>query len=168
MAKPLNSVSSKPMMIVAMYQGPCGLGEVQRNLDNMKQQMASAKAMGADVIVFPELFTCGYMLSNDRMRDLAEKKDGKIFMELSQCAKNNDIGVLYGYSELETNSHIYNSVQFINKSGVSLSNYRKTHLWRRSTDVEKVFTPGEDFAEPFEFCGMKVGLLICYDLRSTV
>lgn len=164
MEKPLSNASRKSMT-VAMYQGPCELGDVQRNLDNMKQQMASAKAMGADVIAFPELFTCGYMLSNDRMRELAERKDGKSFMELSHSARNIDIGVLYGYCELdETNGHIYDSAQFIDKSGVSLSNYRKTHLWLSSTDVERVFTPGIDFTEPFEFCGMKVGLLICYDL----
>lgn len=163
MAEPM---TRKPVT-VAMYQGACAkLGKVQKNLEKMKQQMVLAKKMGADVIVFPELFTSGYMLSNDRMKELAEVKNGKSFLDLSDYAKENEIGVLYGYPELnEANGHVYNSAQFIDKNGASLSNYQKTHLWIDSTNVEKVFTAGETFAEIFEFCGMKVGLLICYDVE---
>ena len=108
-----------------------------------------------------------YMLSNEQMKELAERKDGKIFLELSQCARSNDIGILYGYPELDEVSGLnvyYNSIQFIDKCGRPLANYRKIHLWIDSTNVERMFTPGEKF-EVVEFCGMKMGLLICYDVE---
>ncbi len=159
-------MNRKPVTI-AMFQGAPELGEVQNNVNKMKNQMVEAKKMGADCIVFPELFTSGYMLNNDCMnndcmKELAERKDGKSFVELSQCARSNEIGVLYGYPELD--GSIYNSVQFIDKSGNRLANYRKMHLWIDSTNIERVFTPGDTF-EMVEFCGLKIGLLICYDVE---
>ena len=55
--------------------------------------MVLAKRMEADVIVFPELFTTGYTLSSDQMKELAEIRDGRTFLELSRCAGSNEIGV---------------------------------------------------------------------------
>ena len=141
---------------IAMFQGTPDLGEVQKNVESMKAQIIQAKKMGADVIVFPELYTSGYKLNNDLMKELAEKKDGKTFFELSECARSNNIGVLYGYPELDyahtSNDYVYyNSVQFIDKCGVALANYRKMHLWLHETDMERVFTPGNDFAKVFKF-----------------
>ena len=44
---------------VAMFQGVSELGDVQKNVNKMKKQVVQAKKMGADLIVFPELFTSG-------------------------------------------------------------------------------------------------------------
>ena len=148
---------------VAIYQGSAEFGSVNANLDKMKEQIKEAKKLGADVIVFPELFTTGYFLSRELMRELAEKRDGNSFSELSACARENDIGVLYGYPELSENL-VYNTVQFLDKSGNSLENYRKNHPWiEHTTSIETVFTPGDRLSNVFEFCGLKIGLCICYE-----
>ena len=153
---------------IAVFQGYAELGKLKCNLYKMKEKMLEAKERGADLIAFPELFTTGYFLNNDRMKELAEEKDGNTFLQLSQYAKATAIAVLYGYPELEVSDGkkaYYNSVQFIDKDGSSLANYRKTHLWIGFDNVEGVFTPGKKLSEVFEFCGVKIGLLICYDVE---
>lgn len=159
---------SKVPLTVALFQGEAVLGDLQANLEKMKRQMKEAKTMGADLIVFPELFTTGYRLSADQMKEKAESKGGQTFLELSACAREMDIAVLYGYPELEENSGSkahYNSVQFIDKDGTPLQNYRKTHLWIDHYNTEAVFTPGEALGNVFEFRGVKIGLLICFDVE---
>ena len=157
--------TQKGSISVAIYQGSAENGNVHANLDKMKEQIKAAKKLGADVIVFPELFTTGYFLSRELMRELAEKKNGRFFSELSACARENDIGVLYGYPELSEDL-VYNSAQFLDKSGNSLENYRKAHLWTlEDNSIEFMFTPGDKLSSVFEFCGVKIGLCICYDVE---
>lgn len=164
MAEP--EAEAENSITVALFQGYAEAGDVRRNVDTMKGRMREAKELGADVIVFPELFASDYYLTHDQMRQLAQASSGSIFLELSEHARETGIGVLYGYPELD-NSKIYNSVQFIDKSGKSLANYRKTHLWLidPSDNTEEVFEPGDDLSNVFEFCGVKIGLLICFDVE---
>lgn len=146
---PEQELPKKPMAL-AMFQGGAEAGNLQANVQKMRTKMLQAKKMGADVIVFPELFTTGYRVSHDCMRELAQKKDGKTFLELSQCAREMDIAVLYGYPELvetppEEEKVYYNSAQFIDKGGKSLANYQKTHPWIEEDNVEGAFKAGESF-----------------------
>ena len=163
-------IFSKVELTVALFQGlgDDKLGEVQYRLEKMKCQMSKAKEGGADLLVFPELFTTGYSLSHDRVRELAEDKSGNIFQQLSRHAVESGIAVLYGYPEVveeENGSRVYhNSVQFIDRAGTSLSNYRKSHLWLNEGNIEGIYTPGSSL-DVFEFHGVKIGLLICYDVE---
>lgn len=153
-------------ILVAMYQGCAEDGNLQSNVRKIKDKVLEAKKLAADVIVFPELFTTGYNLSHDCMRELAEMKDGRTFMELSKSAREIGIAILYGYPELVENDGVvyYNSAQFIDKDGKSRANYRKTHPWIEK-NVEGAFKPGESFSPVFDFCGVKIGLLICFDVE---
>jgi predicted amidohydrolase len=44
-----------------------------------------------------------------------------------------------------------------------VANYRKTHLW--GNYEKSYFTPGNVFLEPFEFEGIKISMLICFDIE---
>ncbi len=78
------------------------------------------------------------------------------------------VGILYGYPEkvnkTAQGSIYYNSAQLINNSGQSILNHRKVHLWI-DHGWEKVFTPAERFSEVVDFCGFKIGVLICFDVE---
>lgn len=163
----MDSPAAENSITIAIFQGHAELGEVRSNVENMKKQIKEAKKRGADLVVFPELFTTGYFLSREVMRKLAEKQDGSTFLELSECARETGIGVLYGYPELSASGdNVYNTIQFLDKSGKSLENYRKCHPWiEHATSIETVFTPGDRLSNIFEFCGVKIGLLICYDVE---
>lgn len=74
----------------------------------------------------------------------------------------------YRYAEFEgdappTARRVYNSVQFVGRDGASLANYRKTHLWQKYEKAH--FVPGDALAPVVDFDGVRVGLLICYDVE---
>ena len=79
-----------------------------------------------------------------------------------------NIAVLYGYPEVDRSSGTpvyYNSAQLIDKDGSSLTNYHKTHPAIDADGYEKVFKAGTSFAEITECCGVKIGVLICFDVE---
>ena len=166
MATPATTTDGK--VVVALYQACCTPGDVSANLAVMKEQMRRASLVGASLIIFPETFTTGYYLPKGptEFKQLAEPQDGPSFKELAATTKQFGIAVIYGYPELVSNGEsavYYNSCQFVDECGVSLANYRKTHLWPLLD--KEIFTQGEEFAKVVDFRGLKIGLLICYDVE---
>ncbi len=158
--------NSSSFITVGLFQGHSEVGKKDLNIIKIKKCMSEAKRRGADVVVFPELFTTGYMLlPHDLVKQFAEDKSGATFRELSCHAKETNIAVLYGYPEVvekENEKLYYNSAQFIDKDGLSLANYSKTHLWIDEEGIEAAYTPGSTL-DVFDFCGFKIGILICFD-----
>ena len=50
-------------LTVTIYQGSAELGNKENNISKMKELMVEAKMKDADVVVFPELFTTGYVVT---------------------------------------------------------------------------------------------------------
>ena len=138
------------------------------NVPKMKEQVSKASAVGAELLIFPELFLSGYHVPGEEMKKLAEERDGPSFRELSRTARESNIAVLYGYPEVDRSSGApvyYNSAQLIDRDGTSLVNYHKTHLWIDQNGYEKVFRPGNSLSKIVECCGVKIGILICFDME---
>ena len=169
----INSMDvEKKRITVALFQGNAKDGDVEFNLDMMKEQIHRAASAGAELIIFPELFLSGYHVPAEEMKMVAEQRDGPSFQELSKTAKESNIAVLYGYPQVDQSNGspvYYNSAQLIDRDGSSLVNYNKTHLWipPEPPQFELVFTPGRQFQGPVECCGMRIGVLICMDLSIT-
>ena len=155
-------------LALAAFQGQSKNGDVSFNLKRMKEQMNKASAVGAEMILFPELFLSGYCVPAEQMKKMAEERNGPSFQELSKAAKEANIAVLYGYPEVDRSSGsevFYNSAQLIDKDGSALANYRKTHMWIDDMGYEKVFKAGNAFEEIVNCCGVKIGILICFDIE---
>ena len=150
--------------LIAAFQGKSIACSLQDNLKTMRKQMEVAAKAGASLIVFPELFTTGYYLEPEQMRNLSEQNTGSTFQQISQWSKELGIAVLYGYPEQDNingSTVYYNSAMFVGSDGSALGNYRKQHLWVKK---EEVFTPGDQqLIVTYE--GMKIGVLICYDVE---
>jgi predicted amidohydrolase len=145
---------------IAAYQGWGVRGDAARALAVMRRVAHRASEAGARLVVFPELFLRGYDLGED-VAGHAEHADGPAAAEVARIAAGSRISVLYGYPE-RAKGRIYNSAQLIDRSGRSVANYRKTHLygaWER-----RVFTPGDALVTA-EIDGLRLGILICYDVE---
>ena len=57
---------------------------------------------------------------------------------------------------------LFNSVAVIGPDGRIAGTYRKLHLFGRERDV---FTPGDHGLPVFEIAGLRLGVVVCYDLR---
>lgn len=116
---------------------------------------------GAGLLVCPEMFLTGYAIGEDVAR-LAEAADGAAAGAVAEIAVRHGVAVLYGYPERD-GDRVFNSAQLIGPDGTRLANYRKTHLFG---DFERAhFTPGERPVVQADLGGLRVGIVICYDVE---
>lgn len=136
---------------------------LEDNLHRLRQEAFKAQAAGAQLLVTPEMYTSGYNIGLHAVRHLAEPVDGPTARCLAALAREAGIALLYGYPERGPDGRIYNSVQLLDDQGVSLLNYRKTHLFGELDRA--MFSPGEQACAVVELHGWSLGVLICYDLE---
>ncbi len=150
-----------PALRTALLQSSGQLGSVAENLTALDEAAGRAAAQGAGLLVAPELFLTGYAIGDDIAR-LAEAADGPSATAIAEIAVRHRVGVVYGYPEREGDV-VFNSAQLIGPDGARLANYRKTHLF--GCFERDAFTPGEQPVVQAELGGVRVGLMICYDVE---
>ena len=113
----------------------------------------------ADLVVLPELFTTGYLFSSaQQLRPLAEPVGGATTQWLCQLAHQMDAHVVAGIAEVD-GENLFNTAVVVNAHGV-VGKHRKLHLTR----LEKpLFAPG-DTLEVFDVGGVRMGVLMCFDI----
>lgn len=147
-------------MKVAIYQGPGRQTRVDENLEIIRNSASAAAGQGAKLIIFPELFLSGYNIG-DAVIDLAESARGQAIRKASDIARKTHIALIYGYPERFEKS-VYNAAILIDHNGHTLANYRKTHLFGNH---EKHLFQAGDALVVAELEGLKIGILICYDIE---
>ncbi|WAM00061.1 carbon-nitrogen hydrolase family protein [Streptomyces sp. Je 1-369] len=148
-------------MRTALLQSSGQPGSVDANLAALDDAAGRAAAAGAGLLVAPELHLTGYAIGDDIAR-LAEPADGESAKAVAEIAARHEVGVVYGYPEREGDL-VFNSVQLIGPDGARLANYRKTHLF--GGFERDSFTPGEQSVVQAELGGVRIGLMICYDVE---
>jgi N-carbamoylputrescine amidase len=116
-----------------------------------------AKDVSADILVFPELASCGYMYSSRREAEPYADPATRL-RPIAALARSLGRLVVGGFVE-RTEGGLYDSAFAAGPAGVTI--YRKIHLWNRET---LIFQPGSQ-PSLLEFDGHRIGLEICYDLQ---
>jgi 5-aminopentanamidase len=147
-------------MKIAIYQTESTVENIEENLIRMQSVARQAALEGAHLLIFPELFLTGYNIG-DATIELAQAVDGAATRKAAAIAKENGIALLYGYPE-RWGGNIYNAAVLIDSNGEILANYRKAHLF--GTEENRLFQKG-DALVAVELGGIKIGLLICYDVE---
>lgn len=148
---------------LALWQTTGHPADVAANLGALQPTAQAAAAAGAQLLLCPECWLCGYNIG-DRVGQLAEPRTGPSAQRIAEIARRHHIAIVYGYAERDPESgRIYNSVLALGPDGAPLAHYRKTHLFGAAERA--AFEPGDRFEPPFEFGGFKIGLLICYDVE---
>lgn len=145
----------------ALLQSSGRPGSVAENLKELDDAAGRAAKAGAGLLICPEMFLTGYAIGEE-MPVLAEPADGPGARSVAEIAERHGIAVMYGYPERE-GELIFNSARLIARDGSSLANYRKTHLF--GCFEQRWFTPGEQQVVQAELDGVRVGMLICYDVE---
>ena len=143
---------------------PCD--SLDKNLEKGIDYCRRAKALGADIALFPEMWSNGYRIYD---RPVDEWKAEAISVE-SDFVKAfgvlaGEINMAVGITLLEKyENHPRNSMVLFDRFGRQQFTYAKVHTC--DFDVERHLTPGEDFhvASLDTACGeVKVGAMICFD-----
>ena len=144
-------------MKIAIIQYAPRFGEVDENLDRLRSMVADVEA---DVFLFPELFSTGYLFKDKaELRSLAEPfLGGPTHRFLEGLARDKDAAVLGGFPELAGES-LFNSAAFVLPDG-NATLYRKIHLFSKE---KLIFDPGDMPFRVVEFRGARLGIMICFD-----
>lgn len=148
-------------MRTALLQSSGRPGSVAGNLKVLDEAAGRAADAGAGLLVVPEMFLTGYAIGDDIAR-LAEPADGDSAGAIAETAGRHGLAVAYGYPE-RAGEHVFNAAQLISADGVRLANYRKTHLF--GCFERDHFTPGEQPVVQADLGGLRVGIMICYDVE---
>ncbi|MER7678086.1 carbon-nitrogen hydrolase family protein [Streptomyces sp. NPDC096934] len=148
-------------MRTALLQSSGRPGSVVENLKVLDEAAGRAAAAGAGLLAAPEMFLTGYAIGDDIGR-LAEPADGEAADAIAEIATRHGVAVAYGYPE-RSGERVHNSAQLISADGTRLANYRKTHLF--GCFERDHFTPGDQPVVQAELNGLRVGLMICYDVE---
>ncbi|WP_432067673.1 carbon-nitrogen hydrolase family protein [Streptomyces sp. C10-9-1] len=150
-----------PPLRTALLQSSGRPGDVTANLKVLDEAAACAAEARAGLLVCPELFLTGYAIG-DAVPRLAEPADGPGAAAVAEIAVRHGLAVHYGYPE-RSGELVHNSAQLIGPDGARLANYRKTHLF--GCFEQEHFTPGDRTVVQAELDGVRIGLLICYDVE---
>ncbi len=149
--------------VIAVAQLAITVGEPDANRQAAAGAVAEAAAVGARLMVLPELCDSGYVFdSADEARGLAAPAgDSVTLRQWRSLAGQHRLVIVGGFCELGADGRLYNSAALVDPSGTRAV-YRKAHLW----DKEKlVFTPGEAPPPVVDTEVGRVGVMICYDLE---
>ena len=156
---PWESDSVRPLRI-ALVQLPAHEDDVSGSTEAGLAAVAEAAGLGADVVLFPEMWHTGYSMKD---LSLAEPVDGPFVGAFRQAARDHDVAVVATLLE-RVGSGVRNTAVLIDRTGDVRLVYAKVHTC--AFDLEKVLEPGDSFpvAELVTESGpVKVGIMICYD-----
>lgn len=165
---------------VAMLQmNPDGFN-VENNLKKGEEYCRKAKELGADVVLFPEIWSLGYSryhwensaqytpekfpLSFEEWKNSAMGHDSKFVAHFRNLAKELEMAIAITYLE-KWEGLPRNSVSLIDANGEIKMTYAKVHTSDMKL-TESNCTPGDDFYVCDLQVGnetIKVGAMICFD-----
>jgi len=115
-----------------------------------------------DIIVLPEMWTTAYTL--DSLEEVADRDGEPTKSFLSELSSRLNVNIIGGSIANKIGDEFYNTAFVYNRSGQLVYEYSKVHLVPMLNE-HHYLTGGKQAPEVFELEGIKMGLIICYDLR---
>lgn len=151
-----------PTLRVAACQIDPQLGEVEANLERISRGVADAAAAGAVLAVLPEASVTGYAFASlDEGRAVARRAGVVAGETIASLAALHGLTVICGTLEA-VGDEVFNAALLATPDGRRYT-YRKMHL--PFLGIDRFATPGPDAPSVVEVDGLRIGILICYDLR---
>lgn len=157
---------------VAILQYPIVWGDKKANLQAAERRINRLKGK-ADIALLPEMFTTGFCTDHP---ELAETSDGGTIRFLQRLANQSGVAIvssficedevvtqLNGSEQIQT--QLFNRGFFVRPNDTPIF-IDKAHLYAHGGE-DKFFSPGRA-RTVVEYKGVKIRLLICYDLRFPV
>lgn len=150
--------------VVALLQLLPG-ATAEENREKGLEACRRAAAAGADLALFPEMWSNGYRIeSPEQLARDAVPADGAFVQSFARCAK--ELGMAIGITFLEQYDPApRNALRVFDREGREALAYAKAHTC--DFDVERFLTPGDGFPTAELDLGegetVRIGAMICYD-----
>lgn len=139
--------------------------KLAEQIETGEKACRKAKELGADIALFPEMWSSGYNIPQDAeaLHRLAVSPDSSFVRGFGQLAADLDMAIGITFLE-EHDPRPRNSIALYDRHGVRRLLYTKVHTC--DFGDERMLSAGEDFfvTELDTACGpVKIGAMICYD-----
>lgn len=149
------------MLRIAVCQLPLDIEDVQENIALANAAIHDASALGAKLVVLPELTNSGYVFRTlAELDERATTLDGAIIKEWASLAKKLELVLVAGLA-IKDKGKFFNCSVIIDSSGLR-GWYKKVHLWNDEVDF---FTPGETEPLVVDTAIGRVATMVCYDVE---
>ena len=139
------------------------VGEPEQNRAKVERWMNEvSKNEKPDTVVLPEMWTTSYKLTD--LNELADEGGETTKSFLRDMAITYNFNIIGGSIANKVGDDIYNTSFVFNRKGELVYEYSKIHLVPMLNEP-LYLTGGTKKVETFELDGVKMGLIICYDLR---
>jgi predicted amidohydrolase len=147
------------LLAVGLAQFASRLGDKD---DNLRRGLETIRrwrpARRPAVLVFPELWTTGYLAEKEYLR-LAEPIPGPTTRLLAQAARRSGVYLMAGSIAEKRGRSLYNTALLFDPRGRLVLRASKVHLWDREVDH---FAAGDTYRVARTPAGA-FGVMICYD-----
>jgi predicted amidohydrolase len=180
-AAPKEECVGRILRVGGAQMGPVQKAESRQSVvRRMLDLLAQAKANSCDLVVYPELafttfFPRWYMTDPIEVDSWFEREmPNPATRPLFETAAQYRVGISFGYAELTTDGHHFNTAILVDPNGRIVGKYRKVHLpghaeydpARTFQHLEKrYFEPGDLGFSVWRTMGGIVGMCICNDRR---
>lgn len=150
--------------MVGVAQWLSAPGEPKQNLSVALGIIDEAAARGVELLVLPELWSCGYRpetLAEDAGLD-AEPRDGRRAACLAQMAQRHGLFLAGSLPELGEDGSVYDTMLVFNPHGELAAWHRKAHLYRPARE-HAVFAPGNRITTFDDPTLGRVGLVVGFE-----
>jgi NAD+ synthase len=147
-------------LTIALAQLNPTVGDIDGNLTRIRQARDRAAAMGADLVVLPELALIGYPPEDLVLRpSVVDACHAGIDCLVRD---SHDAPALIATTPWRENGHVYNAAILIDK-GTTTRRFKSDLPNYGVFDEKRVFTPGP-IPEPVTFRGITLGVPVCEDI----
>ncbi len=161
---PTKEPENKNLKVALLQIAPAGT--LEGNLEKGVEVCRRASSLGADIALFPEMWSNGYRIYNRPVEEWKQEAilaDSDFVKAFGAFAR--ELGMAIGITYLEKcKTGPKNSIALFDRNGDRVIDYAKVHTC--DFDVERNLTPGDDFyvADLNTAIGdIKIGIMICYD-----
>ena len=140
--------------------------QITHGLEEAAPRVEEAAALGAQIILLPELFENWYFCQErnyENYKLATPMEENLAVIRLTEVARDFHVVLPVSYYERVGNT-FFNTVAVIDADGTILGQYRKTHIPDDHFYQEKFyFTPGDTGFRVWDTAYAKIGVGICWD-----
>ena len=142
--------------------------DVSVSRERFEKMAREAAANGADLLVFPEMWTVPYI--GKLFGENKEKEGGESYRLMSRLAKELGVYIFGGSIPEEDGENVYNTCFVFDRNGELIGKHRKAHLFDVDIKGGISFTESS-FVSPGNKSTVvdtefgKIGVAICFDIR---
>lgn len=146
-------------MKVGLVQSDIVWNDPSANTTRCQTLADNALEEGADLLIFPEMFTCGFSMPTG---DLAHQSYRSGLEFLTHLSKKNSVYAIGSVPQPESSSTLSNTA-LVSKPDGTFESYRKMHLFSKGGETLPYVAGTSSLTTAIN--GVRCTVFICYDLR---